>query len=354
MRRGRARVAAVAATSLMGSLVLVGPAEAAHVTCGMVITEDTTLDSDVGPCTGGGIVIETDGITLNLNGHSVLGTPEPGEGAGILLRQVSRVTVFNGTVAHFDGGVVVEGGGYNSIGRITARDNVGRSSSHPAAAATLYGDGIAVQSSTHNRIVDNHTFANGPFSGIGLYELTDGDHPTTPGTPNSDNIVRNNVVEDNVACRPGATAPFCDNDGIRIEPAVGPRNVVDRNVVTGNGLDGISLFGRTHDNRVTNNVVEANGFLGAVPGDGIRVFGFRNLIADNRVFDNALDGISVGRRGISPPGSLAAPNGRDNRMLNNVTGGNVRVDLHDSNPDCDNNIWQGNVFELAVPPCTQG
>ncbi|CAN5871304.1 hypothetical protein BH23ACT1_BH23ACT1_08070 [soil metagenome] len=351
MRRGRARVAVMAATSLIAGLGYASPAAADHVTCGTVLTEDTTLDGDVGPCSGGGIVIETDGITLDLNGHSVLGTPQPGEGAGILLRQVEGVTVFNGTVAHFDGGVVVEGGTRNSIGRIIARDNVGRSSSHPTAPATLYGDGIAVQSSTHNRIVDNHTVGNGPFSGIGLYELTDGDHPTTPGTPNSDNLVRNNVVEDNVACRPG---PFCDNDGIRIEPAVGPRNVIDRNVVTGNGLDGISLFGRTHENRVTNNVVEANGFLGAVRGDGIRVFGFRNLIGGNRVFDNSLDGISVGRRGIAPPGSLAAPNGRDNRILDNVTGGNGRIDLHDSNPDCDNNIWRGNEFERALLPCTQG
>ena len=124
--------------------------------------------------------------------------------------------------------------------------------------------------------------------------------------------------------------------------------------MTGNGLDGISLFGRTHDNRVTNNTVEANGFQGAVRGDGIRVFGFRNLIADNRSFDNALDGISVGRRGIAPPGSLPAPNGRDNRILDNITGGNGRTDLYDSNPDCDNNIWLGNQFETAIPPCTQG
>lgn len=351
MRRARARVAAVAAASLMAGLVFVGPAEASHVSCGMVITQDTTLDGDVGPCTGGGIIIETDGITLNLNGHAVFGTPEPGEGAGILLRDVSGVTVHSGTVARFDGGVVIEGGSGNAIGRITARDNVGRSSTHPTAAPTLYGDGIAVQGSTHNRIVENHTFGNGPFSGIGLYEMTDADHPTTPGTPTTDNLVRNNRVEDNVACRPG---PFCDNDGIRIEPEVGPRNVIDDNVVTGNGLDGISLFARTHGNRVTDNTVEDNGFNGAVPGDGIRVFGFRSLIAGNHVFDNALDGISVGRRGIAPPGALPAPNARDNRILDNVTGGNGRVDLYDSNPDCDNNIWEGNVYQLAIPACTQG
>ena len=118
--------------------------------------------------------------------------------------------------------------------------------------------------------------------------------------------------------------------------------------------DGISLFGRTHENRVTDNVVNNNGFRGAVRGDGIRVFGFRNLISGNRAFGNALDGISVGRRGLLPLGSLPAPNGRDNRILNNVTGDNGRVDLHDSNPNCDNNIWQGNVYEVAVVPCVQG
>jgi parallel beta-helix repeat protein len=326
------------------------PATAADVSCGMAITDDTVLDGDVGPCTGGAILIETNDITLDLNGFSVFGTTEPGEGVGILLRQVQGVKVLNGTVAHFDGGIVIEGGSGNSISRITVRDNVGRSENHPTSPATLYGDGIAVQSSTQNRITDNHAVANGPYSGIGLYETPDGDHPTTPGTPNSHNLIRDNLIEDNVACRPG---PSCDNDGIRVEPDVGPGNVISGNAVTGNGLDGISLFARTHDNRVTDNLVEANGFRGAVAGDGIRIFGFANLVEGNESVDNALDGISVGRRGIAPPGSLPAPNGRDNRVLDNAAGGNGRVDLYDSNPDCDNNIWRGNDFEVAVALCTQ-
>ena len=41
--------------------------------------------------------------------------------------------------------------------------------------------------------------------------------------------------------------------------------------MVGNGLDGISLFGFTTRNLVSGNNVSANGYRGAVPGDGIRV-----------------------------------------------------------------------------------
>ncbi|HVL03075.1 MAG TPA: hypothetical protein VM386_01430, partial [Acidimicrobiales bacterium] len=81
---------------------LLGPASAAHVSCGDVITQNTTLDSDVGPCAGTGLIIGADGITLNLGGHRVFGTPAPGEGAGILLEDRQNVRIANGTVQHFD------------------------------------------------------------------------------------------------------------------------------------------------------------------------------------------------------------------------------------------------------------
>lgn len=348
MRRVRKRAAVVAAVGLLASLGVVSPAQAAHVECGQVITADTTLDGDIGPCTDNGIVIGADGVTLDLNGHTISGTDQPGDGAGVLLRNIRGATVFGGTVEDFDGGVVIEGGGGNSVGLITARDNIG-SSSQNVVAGVLYGDGIAVLASTDNRIVQNTVVGNGPFSGIGLYENPDTDHPGYTRGPTTGNVVQRNVVADNVACKPG---PFCDISGIRIEPDVGPNNVIRGNTVTGNGLDGISLFGRVNETRVIGNHVSGNGFLGAVRGDGIRVFGYRNLIQGNESFDNATSGISVGRRGIAAPGSLPAPNGRDNRLFDNVAAGNGFLDLHDSNPNCDNNIWRGNTGVLAAPPCT--
>lgn len=96
--------------------------------------------------------------------------------------------------------------------------------------------------------------------------------------------------------------------------------------------------------------MEDNGYDGAVPGDGIRVFGFENLIQGNRSFNTA-NGISVGRRSFAPLGSLPAPNGRSNQILRNDTGGNAAFGLHDSNPGCDANPW-GNRYHTANQPCT--
>lgn len=107
-------------------------------------------------------------------------------------------------------------------------------------------------------------------------------------------------------------------------------------------------------------MVEANGFDGAVPGDGVRVFGSRNLIRENASIGNNRDGISVGRRSIAPPGSLPPnqttgnPRGMDNRILRNATASNANLGLYDSNPNCDRNTWRRNAFRMAEPACTRG
>ena len=356
-RRAASKAALMAAMVAVTSLVAVPGASADDLGCGQTITRSTALHSDIGPCPDNGIIIGADGITLNLNGHRVFGTPEPGDGAGIFLSERRNVRVLNGTVSDFDGGVVIRGGGTNMVSRVTAEDNVGASEGHPPSPGTLYGDGIAIQASSGNRILNNIARRNGPFSGIGLFELSDADHPF-PSGPAEDNVIAGNQVEDNIECRrnPASGRVFCDNDGIRLEPAVGPGNLITRNVVRGNGLDGISLFGRANGNTLSRNHVEANGFRGAVQGDGIRVFGFDNEISGNTSVDNARDGISVGRRSIAPLGSLPPPNGRDNRISDNTTGGNGFLDLYDSNvnPPCDNNLWRSNAHETASPPCTEG
>ena len=68
-------VVALVTWALLG--MLVSEALANHVTCGDVITTDTTLDSDLLDCPGHGIVIGAPGITLDLNGHTVDGDGDP-------------------------------------------------------------------------------------------------------------------------------------------------------------------------------------------------------------------------------------------------------------------------------------
>ena len=330
-------------------LVMTGVAGAQQpeqVECGDVITQSTRLANDIGPCSGDGIVIGADNVRLDLNGHRVFGTPEPGEGAGILISQRTGVHITDGTVTDFDGGIVIEGGSRNMVKGITARDNIGRSAFDDSD--TLYGDGIAILSSTDNRIIKNRAIHNGPFSGIGVFQQVDSDHPRDVSGPASGNQIINNEVGDNDICRD--VGP-CDNDGIRLEPGAHDNDVIG-NVVTGSALDGIAFFRTADNNRAQNNVVEGNGFhpRGHRKGDGIRVFSNENAIQGNRVFDNAADGIGVG---FKTPRGVVVP-AVDNRIVGNRTGDNALFDLHDLNPGCDNNLWRGNSYDTAEPPCTTG
>ena len=57
--------------------LLPSTAIATHVSCGDVITQDTTLDSDLVNCPGEGVVIGASGITLDLAGHLIDGARGP-------------------------------------------------------------------------------------------------------------------------------------------------------------------------------------------------------------------------------------------------------------------------------------
>jgi parallel beta-helix repeat protein len=347
----------MAASVLVGGLWAVSPAQAAPLGCGQVVTTSMVLTADVGPCHAGGIVVGADNITLDLGGHHVFGTPSPGDGAGVLVKGRKGVTVRNGLITDFDGGVLIAGGSSNVVQGITAQNNIGSSGSHTVPDTEL-GDGIAIEGSANNSVIGNTAVGNGPFSGIGLFTTPDSDHTFT-GSPTTGNLIKGNIVTDNVACRDPLGHPGCDNDGIRLEPGVGPNNRVTGNTVARNGLDGISLFADTDHNVVQGNTVDGNGFHGAVLGDGIRIFGSANVILGNSVSNSAAGGISVGRRPISAPGSLPPsktgnPRGKNNTFTGNFARASGIYDLYDSNPSCDNNVWRGNFGTTTFPACTTG
>src|SRR4051794_21416106 len=85
-------------------------ASAEHVQCGEVITQNTTLDSDLVDCPGDGIVIGADGVALDLAGHMVDGqsnVQDPEEGTtGVGARGFNDVVIRNGRVNEFLYGVI--------------------------------------------------------------------------------------------------------------------------------------------------------------------------------------------------------------------------------------------------------
>ena len=338
--RRSARLLAIPLASL--GLITAGAGVAssapAAVKCGTVITQNTTLTANVGPCARGGLVIGADGITLDLGGFAVQGKANrTGDGAGILVSGRTGVTVENGRVTDFDAGVALVGGSGNRVENLLVKDNVGTTKRGD------FGDGIALADSDDNEIVGNDVIHNGPFDGIGLFGASSG-----------------NLLEDNVVS--GNDVSFTADDGIRIEGPGATNNVVRGNTVTASTLDGIAIFsdqatGQLNTgNLIEGNTVTGNGFgiLGARPGEGIRTFlrANDNTVRDNFVTDNAGSGILIAN------GSL------NNTVADNVSTGNARqatagtrFDLHDANvapTPCDNNLWSGNVYGTANQACVTG
>jgi parallel beta-helix repeat protein len=301
-----------------------------------VITVDTKLEADVGPCPDGGLVVGADHVVLDLNGYTVFGTDDNGDGIGIAISGRTGATVTNGTVMRFDAGVYIEsGGGGNEVSHLEVVDNVSSTQGRFGPDRTLsFGDGI-VLNSNDNVIRHNTVRRNGPNDGIGVFANSGG------------NTIRGNVVTDNDV----PTGPHSNfDDGIRLESGAHD-NLVLGNIVKRSGRTGIAVFAYGGGNVITANIVRSNGTTsngGRRSGTGIRLYAGNTgtVVRDNRSFANRTDGIRV--------------DGRSNLITGNRTGGNGAggrgYDLHDSNldPPCDDNTWSGNAFDTAFPDCTKG
>jgi len=352
-------VASVAGMMIGVGLVAVAPVDAAHVgvvlECGTIITEDTVLGADIGPCGdlvsepghtpgGHGLVIGADGVTLDLNGHTIFGLGGSvvlHQAAGVKVDGHSGVTILGGTVRDFFHGVQVINGAHNTVFDIRSIDNT-------------TGNGIVLQNVRDSRVVGNTVVNSGGFGGISGF---DGRRPEQlDDLPSGNNTIADNVVDqaDNRA----------STTGISLENGSGHRVV--NNTVTRSSGDGIALHGSSNplpgsgrvlpavtNSVVTGNVVTNNGRNAAaiatpVAGIALRTNTTTGLGADgnqivyNRVENNADHGLFVASR--------------NNQIVGNRSLGNAINDLHDANvaPPCDNNTWRSNVFATFNQPCVTG
>src|SRR3954454_2701590 len=107
------------------TLAFTSPAQAAKpvaVHCGQTVTADSKLAHDLTDCPGLGIVIGADGITLDLNGHTV-----DGDGVadveGISNDGHDRVTIKGGRVTDFVEGVFVRDARGNRLRELSTGRN---------------------------------------------------------------------------------------------------------------------------------------------------------------------------------------------------------------------------------------
>ena len=307
-----------------GLVVGAGPAAAAHVSCGQTIVVNTVLDSHIGPCAKG-LVVGASGITLDLNGYTIIGNATPGEGPGVDITNRTGVTVKNGTITQFDAGVAITGGSGNTVTGLSLVNNRGSGGSD-------FGDGVAVFASTANTIRFNRVQNNGPFSGVSLIQ-------------SSNNVIENNQIT-------GNNQSAFNTSGIRVEN-VGPNasnsNTIRNNLVQGSALDGIQLFARSSDNVVSRNQVVQNNREGITAFAGAN----RNVIEDNVVRYNGrgpIPGNGIFIRGAA--GTLPAP--ANNIIRRNVSTNNTLFDLRDGTPNCGTNVWSANQAITGTPACVFG
>ncbi|MGI9119569.1 MAG: right-handed parallel beta-helix repeat-containing protein [Acidimicrobiales bacterium] len=323
--------------------------------CGKAITKSTVLTKDIGPCgLGDGVIVAADGVTLDLNGHRIFGFAGPGDGAaGIRVPNHRQVTIRNGTVSGFDAGVVIGGGGSNTVSGMTVRDNVGPDDAFTAEL----GDGIFVLDSPSNLIIDNLVTNNGIFDGIGVL-----------GGASDDNRIEGNTVENNVGPSDGGPA----GQGIIVNSFTGDfdgeiitgTKTID-NVVRGNASAGLSNFNNV-DGEILRNVVEDNGLtnaagngIGVQLGPGAEATATRVLVQDNQVHGNGWDGIQIADR--ATENRIIDNDAADNGLaFDGIYAGLFFFDLHDNNSDpetgeldCDANVWSGNTWGSAFysPEC---
>jgi parallel beta-helix repeat protein len=329
--RGRTAAQAVLGVLLVTLAAAAVPsARAAQLPCGSVITKNTTLKQDIGPCQLGGVTV-TGNSTLDLGGHRIFGATETGDGIGIRLVNATGATVTNGTVSGFDAGIVIVQGGSNQIRGIKAIANVGQ------AGVTDFGDGILIDRSPSNVINGNEIRSNGPFSGISV--IGSG----SVGNKIAKNTVQNNDVPSN------ATE---NNDvGIRLEAGT-EQTTLKSNVVTFSGLDGVAIFQNSRRNVLISNTAKGNGFHDKTHrrGDGIRVFGVpgpdENVLRTNLVQDNAANGIALAN-------GASANLLQRNKASRNGFAVPGSFDLADENVGCDQNSWVKNVFGSRSAACIQ-
>src|SRR5262245_54622194 len=142
-------LAAIGGVVAMGTTAL-----ASHVTCGMIVTENLVLDADLS-CTGRGLTVGADGITIDLHGHTLFGD---GTDAGIVNSGgFDDVVITNGVLDGFTTGVVLQSLSgvisYNLVSRLEIRNSF-------QAAGPGAGYGIVVQFADHVTISRNNIHDN--------------------------------------------------------------------------------------------------------------------------------------------------------------------------------------------------
>lgn len=224
------------------------------VTTNAYLTQDLTCDS-----IGFGIRVGASGITIDLRGFTLQnalgGVSAPG---GIYAPGYNDVTIKNGVVARFHGGISMTGNGIRISGVTVIADPSGAE-----GGITITGDSATVMSSV---------VAGGVGDGI---KIT-GDSATITSSGAHGNAGNGiTVIGDEFAIKSAAATGNGDN-GFNLWPTGEGTSSVKSSTATGNALDGI-FVNFANGMKFTGNQANGNGFpLRDMNGRGIFVSTYTN------------------------------------------------------------------------------
>lgn len=325
------------------------------VSCGDTLTTSVKLANDLVSCPGTGLAIGANGITVDLNGHTIGGTNAP-KSEGIANDGHANVKIVNGTITTFRAyGIALRRARGNSLSKLTvlqigAGGKQGEASAgilvdhSPSAAVTqsvvknhvhaFQSDGIDVLSSRGTRIEQN-TLAQNAWNGLVVILSPRSRVVGNTLDANGNNGLEANVGSDSVLVS-GNRAGGNRNWGI-VVGAVRKARVLG-NTVSANGKDGlmffdlagsliqhnnasanengISLTGGQHGsklNRLAGNTVTKNRSAGIfLTGDGVK----------NPANDNLLSGNTATRNG-KAGGVVIEGTALRNKLRNNTANANA-------------------------------
>jgi parallel beta-helix repeat protein len=286
-------------------LLVAAAAPALAVECGDTTTGDARLDRDL-ICTDDPALTVDAGL-LDLGGFTVVCDHDPAvEGVGVLL-EGSSARLRGGAVTGCFLAVHVAGDGGHTVSGLTA------------SAADR---GVFIESDG-NRVFDSQilrALGDAAVQVDGSDNLLRGNSVANAGDQGFEINGSDNRVVDN---RIGGVA-----EGVQL---LGERNLVLRNQILGaidRGVDVRGLVAPTGAHLIMDNLI-ADG----VDGIALLELSEGNRISRNTIYGNSDQGIFVGTRDNTI---------RRNQVLLNL------VDLQDNNIDCDDNLWQDNIFETSV------
>lgn len=275
------------------------------VTCGQTLTSSTRLANGLVGCSGDGLVIGADNITVDLAGHSISGVNAAGS-EGIADDGHRRVRIQNGTIANFFlNGVGLRGAPRSAVSNLTIR-KIGAGGGENDASA-----GVLVKNSPNTSVT-----ASTVTNDVSAFQSDGVDVLFSAGTTVSGNRIANNAwngvfVLDSTRTRViGNTLDGNQNQGIEVNF----------------GSDGTLLAGNHAGNNVSNGLVVGSVSGARIEGNALTGNGESGLfmfdLLNSQVIANRAGGNGVG---IDLEGGQNGSTG--NRIANNDTSRNAEVGL---------------------------